>query len=154
MRRKDKEITDRGKMEEILHKALVCRIALSENNMPYIVPVNYGYAENTLYFHSTPEGKKIQMLRSNNNVYFEVDVDARLIKDASSPCSGTMQYRSVMGKGKAFFIDDAAEKKKVLDIIMNHYLEGTEFEYEEKSFKKVLLIKIEISEMTGKISGI
>ncbi|MDR2089589.1 MAG: pyridoxamine 5'-phosphate oxidase family protein, partial [Clostridiales Family XIII bacterium] len=55
MRRKDKEITDVNEKLEILQKNKVCRLALSESDRPYIVPLNYGYSfENgalTLYFH-------------------------------------------------------------------------------------------------------
>ena len=59
MRRKDKEIKDQQEIESILGKADVCRLAFSDNDIPYIVPVNYGYRDHCLYFHSAKEGKKI-----------------------------------------------------------------------------------------------
>lgn len=48
--RKDKEIKDKIVIESIIKKATVCRIALSENNIPYIVPLCFGYKDNCLYF--------------------------------------------------------------------------------------------------------
>ena len=71
MRRKDKEIKDKEVIESIIKRATVCRIALSENNVPYIVPLSFGYKDNCLYFHSAPEGRKIDIIKQNNNVCFE-----------------------------------------------------------------------------------
>ena len=62
MRRKDKEIKDKKEIESIIKRAKVCRIALSDNNMPYIIPVNYGYKNNCIYIHSASEGKKIDII--------------------------------------------------------------------------------------------
>lgn len=152
MRRKDKEITDRREIEEILAEARICRIALVEKNKPYIVPVNFGFKNNTLFFHSAPKGKKIEILKVNNNACFEVDIDTKLIKDSESLCSGTMKYKSVIGWGKAEFIKDPLEKKKALDVILKHYLNGNAFDYDDRLFKRTTVIKIKISEMTGKKS--
>ncbi|MFX1521347.1 MAG: pyridoxamine 5'-phosphate oxidase family protein [Promethearchaeota archaeon] len=68
MRRNDKEITDTHEIEILLKRAIVCRIAFSENNKPYMASVNFEYTGNCLYFHSTPKGKKLDILRNNNNV--------------------------------------------------------------------------------------
>ncbi len=59
MRRKDKEIKDEKEIESVISKCDVCRIALCENNSPYVVPVCFGYRDNCLYFHSASYGKKI-----------------------------------------------------------------------------------------------
>ena len=73
MRRKDKEITDIKEIEEIIKKADCCRIALVDNDEPYIVPVNFGYERNTLYFHGALEGRKAEIIRKNNNICFELN---------------------------------------------------------------------------------
>ena len=92
MRRKDKEIKDRKEIESIIKRATVCRIGLSENNLPYIVPMNYGYVNNRLYLHSSTQGKKIDIIRHNNRVCFEMDTDHELVK-SETPCQWTMKYR-------------------------------------------------------------
>ena len=79
MRRKDKEIADKKEIESIIERANVCRIGLSENNLPYVVPVNFGYKNNNIYFHSAPMGKKIDILKKNNNICFEIDIDHTLL---------------------------------------------------------------------------
>jgi len=151
MRRKDREIKDRDAIESILERATVCRVAFSDNEVPYIVPLNFGYADNCLYFHSAPEGKKIEIIEQNSNVCFEVDVDVELV-EAEKACDWTVRYRSVVGFGKAFLVDDPKEKRRALDIIVGHYSDKS-YEYPEEEISRVAVIKVEIESMTGKQSG-
>ena len=153
MRRKEKEITDKKAIESIMKKATVCRIALSDDNIPYVIPVIFGYRDNALYFHSAPEGKKIDILKRNNNVCFEMDTGVEIKKEPKTPCSGTVIYNSVVGFGKAIFIEDPRKKREALDTIVQHYIPGKSFEYSEDLYNKMIVIKIEISSVTGKKSG-
>ena len=152
MRRKDKEIKDIEEIKSIIKEATVCRIGLSNNNIPYVVPVNFGYKNNCLYIHSALEGRKIETIKKNNNVCFEIDIDHELLI-SEIPCKSSMKYRSVIGFGKAFLIDDLKEKREALNIIMEHYSIGDSHEYIEKLTNKVSIIKVEIESMTGKKSG-
>ncbi|MFC1532217.1 pyridoxamine 5'-phosphate oxidase family protein [Thermodesulfobacteriota bacterium] len=63
MRRKEKEITKKSEIEAVINKALVCRVGLSDNNFPYIVPLCFGYQDNTIYIHGALEGRKIDILK-------------------------------------------------------------------------------------------
>jgi len=150
MRRSEKEITDKSAMEAIIHASLVCRLALSDGNQPYIVPLCFGYQDRTLYFHSALEGKKIDILKKNNRTCFEFDVNSEIIK-AEKACKWGMKYQSVIGFGKAVLLENIAEKKKALNIIMNHYSDR-DFHFTDKAIKKIAVIKIEIEGMTGKHS--
>jgi nitroimidazol reductase NimA-like FMN-containing flavoprotein (pyridoxamine 5'-phosphate oxidase superfamily) len=149
MRRKEREIQGREVLEEILHKAPVCHLAMSENDQPYVIPVNFGYKDDALYIHCAREGKKLDILRKNSRVCFEVDVDHELVKGESA-CEWGMKGRSVVGIGKAYLIDDTEGKQQALDIIMKHYGAQGPFAYKEKGFEKALIIKVEIESMTGK----
>jgi nitroimidazol reductase NimA-like FMN-containing flavoprotein (pyridoxamine 5'-phosphate oxidase superfamily) len=151
MRRKDKAIHDRDAVEAIIRDSLVCRLALSDENRPYVVPLCFGYKDNTLYFHSSPEGKKIEILRKNGNVCFEFDIDQEVVQD-DKPCKWTMNYRSVIGFGKGSVVEDLEEKRKGLDAIMQHYA-GRSFEYVEPAIENTVIIKVDVESMTGKKSG-
>ncbi len=150
MRRKDKEIKDINVIESILNKSNVCRIALSENNSPYIIPVCFGYKDNCLYFHSANEGKKIDIIMKNNNICFEFDDYSGLLI-SENPCEWDMKYYSVIGFGKASFIHDFDEKIKALNIIIEHYSESS-YEFQKKIIDAVTIIKVEIENITGKRS--
>ena len=151
MRRNDKQINDVLVIEGILREAKVCRLYLCEDNQPYVVPLCFGYEENALYFHSVSQGKKLDILRRNDNVCFEVDIGCEVLR-AEQACGWGMKYKSVIGFGKSKFIDDIGLKRKALDIIMQQYSDGT-FEYPSKAIAGIVIVKVEIESMTGKQSG-
>lgn len=151
MQRKNKQVNDIAVIDDILSRATVCRLGLCEENRPYVVPLCFGYKDNALYFHCASQGKKLDILRKNNNVCFEVDIDCEIVK-ANKACDCGMRYKSVIGFGKAVFIEDIESKRKALDVIMQQYSEGT-FEYPEEAIKNTTIIKVEIESMTGKQSG-
>jgi nitroimidazol reductase NimA-like FMN-containing flavoprotein (pyridoxamine 5'-phosphate oxidase superfamily) len=151
MRREDKAIVELAEIEQILHKALVCRLGLTDGIRPYVVPLSFGFKNNTLYFHSAPEGKKIEMLRKNSKVCFEFDLDHEVVADEKA-CKWGMKYRSVIGFGKASIVEDIREKKEGLNAILEHYSGGTH-DYPEAAVNATIVIKVEIESMTGKQSG-
>ena len=150
MRRKDKEITDKAEIESIIGRSMVCRLAMTDKGQPYIVPLCFGYKDNTLYFHSAGQGKKLDILKKNNLVCFEFDIDCEPIKEDKA-CDWGMKYKSVVGFGKASFIKDFESKCKALDVIMQQY-SGESFVYPEAKVKNAVVIKVEIENMTGKYS--
>lgn len=152
MRRKEKEVKDIEEVEAIIERATVCRLGLSVDNVPYIVPLNFGYKDRCLYFHSAREGRKIDMIKSNDNVCFEVEADTELIR-ADNPCEWGMKYRSVIGFGKASIVEDPEERKRGLDVIMAHYSSERSCEYPPSAFEKAAIIKVRTEHMTGKRSG-
>ena len=151
MRRKEKEITEKAAMEAIIRRASVCRLAMTKGDEPYVLPLCFGYQDNTLYFHSARQGKKIDILRENSNVCFEFDVDHEIM-EADRACGWGMKYLSVVGYGKASFIDEPELKRKMLSVIMANY-SGKSFAYQEGAVAETLIIRVDIERMTGKRSG-
>jgi hypothetical protein len=122
-----------------------------DGNNPYVVPLCFGYADHTLYFHSANEGKKLEILKKNNRVCFEFDIDQSL-KTNAKPCSWGMIYKSVIGFGNAYILSDIESKHKALNIIMDNY-SNQSFEYSNAAIEKTTVIKVEIEHMTGKQSA-
>ena len=152
MRKKEREITDINDVESIISRADVCRVALSENNTPYIVTMNFGYCggdRQYLYFHCANEGRKLDMIRTNNYVCFEFDTDHEVLKGEKA-CGWGMKYSSVIGYGRIFILADEIEKKEGLDHIMAHYGGKGVYSYDEKQLVLTTVLKLEIYEMTGK----
>lgn len=152
MRRRDKEITDIKEIEDIILRSKVCKLAMCLDNRPYIVPLCFGFKDNTLYFHSAAAGKKIDILEKNPNVCFEFEILTQVIKSARA-CKWGMKYRSVIGYGIADIITDENIKRRAFDIIMKQY-SGESFEYEDAFLKSAVIIKVEIQSLTGKKSDI
>ncbi|OGS21722.1 MAG: pyridoxamine 5'-phosphate oxidase [Elusimicrobia bacterium RIFOXYA2_FULL_39_19] len=146
-----KIITEKSEIEKIIKQAKVCRLGLAHENKPYIVPMNFGYENGCLYFHSKNNGKKMEMIKNNSQVCFEIDIDTQIIQ-ADKPCNWGMDYRSVIGFGKAVLLEDKQQKKNALDIIMKQYSNEKTFQYPDEMLDKVIAIKLIIDEMTGKIA--
>ncbi len=151
MRRKEKEITEQSEIEAIIRKSIVCRLGLSDGNVPYIIPLSFGYQDGNIYFHSALKGNKIDILRKNQNVCFEFDADVE-VKESENPCDWGVKFQSVIGFGKALFIEDMEEKRKALNIIMRQYSEGS-FNFSDNRINGVAVIRVDIKSMTGKRSG-
>ena len=152
MRRKEREVTDKKAIEEIILKAEICRLGLSLNDKPYIVPLNFGYKDNALHFHCAKRGFKTDIIKENNNVCFEIETDTELIKGEHACVDWKMKYKSVIGFGKAYMIDDAEEKISSLNIIMEHYTGKSQAVFTEKNVRSVSIIKVVIESMSGKVS--
>jgi nitroimidazol reductase NimA-like FMN-containing flavoprotein (pyridoxamine 5'-phosphate oxidase superfamily) len=151
MRGKEKEVSDREAVEAILQRAQVCHIAFSKDDMPYIAPMIFGYRDSIVYVHSAPEGKKIELLKANPNVCFEVDEDRELVK-AEKACDWGMRYRSVIGFGRARIIEDIADIRKALDVIMEHYSPGETYEYPSSMLERMAVIRIDLDSVSVKHS--
>ncbi len=148
MRLKEREITDKKTLESILKKSRICRIGMVDGDKPYVIPMNFGYKNTMLYLHSAKEGRKVNLMKKNANVCFEVDELVQL-KKAKQACDWGAEYQSIIGNGRAFFLEADDEKKAGLDIIMAHYSERP-FEYSKEMLERTAVIKIVIDQMTGK----
>jgi uncharacterized protein len=106
--------------ETLLKHAPVIRLALAENNEPYLVPVSFGYQDGAIYIHSGNKGKKLAMLRANPRVCFEIDEEVGVVP-GSSACKFNMTYKSLIGYGNAEILTADAEKRRGLDAVVRHY---------------------------------
>lgn len=152
MIRPEREISDKQRIESILKGADICRIAMCDGDLPYIVPMNFGYQDDCIYLHSAKKGRKIDLLQRNANVCFEVESKVELKTD-EIPCRWGMKYLSVIGSGKIVFVQEEQEKLAALHILMEKYAGPKTFEYQEESLSKVQILKIQIKEITGKKAG-
>ncbi len=149
MRRKDREITDRAEIDAIIRSSKVMRIALADGDMPFLVPVFYAYDGTALYFHSAHAGSKIEIMKRNNNICFEISIDHGIIENEVA-CDFEARHRTVIGIGKAVFVQNEAEKRKAIDSIVALFSEKT-FEY--TNFRGATVIRIDIESVKGKKHG-
>ncbi len=109
MRRKDRELsTDEGKniLKKCNHGTL-CTV--NEDSSPYGVIVNYVYYNDLIIFHCAKEGKKIENILNNDNVFFTVLDHEQIESDKF-----TTYYKSAFVKGKAYIENDEGKKKEYL----------------------------------------
>ena len=152
MTKRERQIFDPQQIQNILDTCKVLHLGLAVNNEPYVVPMNYGYTMEdgklVVYLHSALTGKKLDMIRANPNVFFEMDCDRNPF-DGEKPCQYGLSYSSIMGRGKAVIVEDVEEKKKAMSILMKTQT-GKDFTFEDKLVSIVAVVRIDVSEYTAK----
>lgn len=152
MTRREREVTDINEIIKILDKSKVLHLGLVDGDEPYVVPMNYGYVMQdgklTIYLHGAKRGRKIDVMRANPKVFFELDCDIQPF-EGDIACRYGITYASVMGKGIAEIVEDVEEKKKALSVLMKTQT-GKDFEFEDKMVAFVSVIRIDVAEFTAK----
>ncbi len=153
MRRQDREIKDQERILQILDWCEVMRLGMVEEQVPYVVPVNFGYevmdGRVILYFHGANQGRKAGILSGSPQVCFEMDHEIRIEK-AELACQWTSRYESIIGYGTASRLVTLPEQTRALDRIMEKYGFAGKPEYPEGMLNSMAVWKIEVQEITGK----
>lgn len=152
MRRREKAVTDMAGLEQILWQGKVCQLAIPDVPAPYILPLNYGYRDEVLYFHSAPEGHKLELLRHNSLVGFSIVIDLGIV-EAEQACNWGARFRSVIGHGRVEFVEDLDEKRTALNLLMMQYA-GKEFDFPQAAIEGTTVFKLVIESMSGKQSRV
>ena len=152
MTKRELQITDEGEIRAILDTAKVLHLGLCVDNEPYVVPMNYGYAmengELKLYLHCATRGKKLDMIRMNPKVFFELDCNW-VPFEGEKPCQYGLAYSSVMGRGEASLVEDVEEKMHAMTVLMKTQT-GKDFSFNERLVSIVAVVRIDVSEFTAK----
>lgn len=143
------ELTD---IEAIIKRCDACHLAMiDENQLPYVVPMNFGYEHQIFYFHGDQHGKKMNCLKINPQVSVSLSTDHKLFKQNEDvACSYGMEYSSVVLSGKVEFITDFEEKKEALQIIMKQYTDHP-ITFNTPAVENVTVFKVVPNQMRGKI---
>ena len=152
MTKREYKITDEQQIRGILDTARILRLGLAVDNEPYVVPLNYGYTMDdgklTFYLHSAVKGKKLDMLRANPNVYFELDCGLQPF-EGKVACQYGLAYSAISGRGRAVLVEDVEAKKEAMSILMKTQT-GKDFEFNERLVSIVAVIRVDVTEYTAK----
>ncbi|MCK4278961.1 MAG: pyridoxamine 5'-phosphate oxidase family protein [Candidatus Thorarchaeota archaeon] len=115
IRRRERAITERNEMVEILESVKYVTIAMCADSMPYLVTLSHGYdrERHCIYFHCAKEGKKIGILNSNSIVWGQALLDKGYVQGDCDHFFATVQF-----KGRVTFIDSLVEKKHALRVMI------------------------------------
>jgi nitroimidazol reductase NimA-like FMN-containing flavoprotein (pyridoxamine 5'-phosphate oxidase superfamily) len=143
-------------LEKVIDKSIVCHVSMvGEDGMPYVLPMNFAYADKVIYLHSAPNGKKIDHVLNNPNVCiaFSSDYELKYVNEEVA-CSYSMKYKSVLAYGKVEFVEeDIEEKKKITNLVMKKYVGRDDFKYSMPAIKNVKIWKIPVERFEGRAYG-
>ena len=152
VRRKDRQMTDETEIEALLERALVGRIATCSDGEPYVVPLCFVCEGGKVFFHAARVGKKMDYLRANPRVCFEVDEWLGLIP-AHHGCAVSVRYRSVIAFGRYCEVTDEGERLRALELISHKYAGRPNAPMAQQHLDETLIGQITIESMTGKKNG-
>jgi nitroimidazol reductase NimA-like FMN-containing flavoprotein (pyridoxamine 5'-phosphate oxidase superfamily) len=120
------EIKSPQKIAEFLNSEHVGRIAsLDREGFPQIIPMNFAYVNGAIYMHSHTKGEKLDNIKTNPKVGFEVDKELEFLPSYfTSPTDASQAdtfYISVVIKGDGIIVNDRAEKTMALNALMEKY---------------------------------
>ena len=150
--KRELEVTDINEIKEILDKSMIVHVGMVDGDEPYVVPMNYGYIlENgvlSLYLHGANVGRKIDIIKKNPKVFFEMECDVTPF-EGKVACQYGTTYASVMGLGKAEILEVPEDKIDGLVKFMKTQT-GKDFTFDERMVSIVSVIKITATEFTAK----
>lgn len=120
------QIKSYNKVKEFLNDEHVGRISsIDANGYPQIVPMNFVFLNDAVYMHSHVRGEKLDNIKRNSKVGFEVDRELEFLpsyfEDPKNASLADTLYISIVIKGRALIIDDVNEKTIALNGLMQKY---------------------------------
>ncbi len=150
MRRKEREIADIAAIEDIIRAGSVLFLGLCDGGEPYVVPMNYGYADGTLYMHCALAGRKLDVLRANARACATIVADHSLVR-GSRACSFSTNYRSAMVFGAAREVADPEEKRRGMETIMRAVAgPDAPVDFGPDGLDRIVILALAAERMTGK----
>lgn len=148
-------IEEREIIENTIRECKECFVGMVDlEGFPYVIPMNFGYKNDTIYLHSAPEGSSICFLENNPNVCITFCTDTELThQNEEVACSYRIRGSSVICRGKVVFVEDFNEKIEVLNIMMAQYTDMP-FKYSEPSVKNVKVWKVDVEQVSARIFGV
>ena len=148
MRRKRQQLSDEESIG-ILQRATSGTLALlGDNGYPYAVPISYVYSDGKLYFHSAPDGHKVDAIKNHDKASFCV-----IDKDDVMPEKYTTLFRSVIVFGRIHIIEDETEKSAIARLLGNRYYPNHDEALQkeiEHGLSRMSGIRLDIEHLTGK----
>ena len=152
MRRAEREVTDRGQLLEIIGRCTCCRVAFSDPEGAYIVPLSFAFVPgqpDRFYFHGAKEGRKASLIAKRPKVGFELDCASELVAGQSG-CKYSCRYQSIVGTGVIGEVQDLEEKKQALSARMRQYEPSRSFAFTDEQAQAVAVYRLDVAAMTGK----
>lgn len=150
MSKKDRIVTDENIKIETLKSMDIIRLGLVDNGLSYIVPVNFAYYDNAIYFHTGLNGRKIPLLKNAGKISFQADRFDGL-KTHDTACGHSSYFTSVYGEGIPVFLETKEDKYFGLDLLMEKYTGKKWKDFPEKILNITNVIRINITKLEAVI---
>lgn len=146
-------IENQTEIEAIIKACKTCYVAMADENIPYVLPMNFALDGNTIILHSAQHGRMWETLKKNPNVCINWTLGEELAwQDEHMGCSYRVKSKTVLVEGKVEIIDEYQEKERMLHLLMAQYSER-EFKFNAPAVNNVGMIKVHIHHVSAKEFG-
>ncbi|OFX55157.1 MAG: hypothetical protein A2066_15625 [Bacteroidetes bacterium GWB2_41_8] len=146
-------ITDRNEIDAILKQCKTCYVAMSDNDQPYVIPMNFAMDGDRVILHSAQHGRMWETIKKNPKVCINWTLGEELAwQDEQVGCSYRVKSKSVNIEGTAEIVDDFEEKERIVRQFMTQYSD-LPFKFSVPAIKNVGVLLVPISKITAKEFG-
>lgn len=146
-------IHDRNEIDAILKQCKTCYLAMSDNDVPYVLPLNFAMDGNRVILHSAQHGRMWETIRKNPKVCINWILGEELAwQDVQVGCSYRVKSKSVLVEGTAEIVDDYDEKERLLQVFMTQYSD-LPFKFNAPAVRNVGIILVNIEKLSVKEFG-
>ncbi len=146
-------LQNREEINEVIRACKTCYLAMSINDQPYVLPMNFALEDDVVILHSAQEGKMWETILKNPQVSINWTLGEDLAwQDVQVGCSYRVKSKSVVVEGKVELVEDFDEKYRCLQLVMAQY-SNREFKFNEPAVRNVGVIKVHIENISGKLFG-
>lgn len=146
-------IEDRAEIDAIIRKCKTCYLAMSVDDRPYVIPMNFALDGDTVILHSAPEGRMWESIQKNPHVCINWTLGEELAwQDVRVGCSYRVKSKSVVLEGTVEMIDDFDEKYRCLELLMQQY-SNRSFKFGRPAVKNVGIFRVKIESLNAKEFG-
>lgn len=147
-------IEDRNTINEIIKSCRICFVAMSDKNVPYVIPMNFALEGDVVILHSAQGGRMWDTIKNNPQVCISWNQGEDLSwQNEKVGCSYRMVSKSALVEGKVEFVEDYQEKERCIHKLMAQYSELS-FKFSKPAINNVGVMKVHIEKITAKEFGV
>ena len=146
-------IHDRKEIDTILKQCKTCYVAMSVDDVPYVLPLNFAMDGDRVILHSAQHGRMWETIKKNPKVCINWTLGEELAwQDELVGCSYRVKSKSVIVEGTAEIVEDMEEKERIVKKFMTQYSD-LQFKFNAPAIRNVGILLVPIEKITAKEFG-
>ncbi len=147
-------IHDRKAIDAILKQCKTCFVAMSDNEVPYVLPLNFAMDGDRVILHSAQYGRMWETIKKNPKVCITWVLGEELAwQDELVGCSYRVKSKSVLVEGTAEIVEDMEEKERLVKQFMTQYSD-LPFKFNAPAIRNVGVLVVKIEKLAAKDFGV
>lgn len=123
IRQISRTVTNQTRIDKFLSEAKTGHLGLADKEIPYVIPLNFIWWNDAIYYHGAAEGRKVEIIKENTNACFTVSENYGTLVDPV-PAHTDTAYMSVLLFGTVEIVHNIEEATAALQQLLHKYVPG------------------------------